>query len=244
MGVLLAEPLLLRLAAPSRTSCSGQFKAQCGVVAAPVIVRFAAPALLSVLSPTMEKLSPKLQLNSWQPRLSLLAALVLGIAGATVPAANGNAWCMADAPPAAATEDGYVVADAVRKKYGRYPPWCRMNVDQVPLPFVNDMDLTYDMTGSTRVVINQLGPALSKRQATGQVCFRPCLPPISGCTGPQAEQRYKQYLQAQPAPCIIFRGKGNITDLERNAYPEGLVVLWQDKAWVDTGPSPWSGQRM
>ena len=21
--------------------------------------------------------------------------------------------------------------------------------------------------------------------------------------------------------------------MEKNAYPEGLVVLWQDKAWVD-----------
>ena len=44
----------------------------------------------------------------------------------------------------------------------------RANVDQVPLPFVNDMDSTYDEVGAKRVSINQLGPALSKRQATGQ----------------------------------------------------------------------------
>ena len=37
----------------------------------------------------------------------------------------------------------------------------------------------------------------------------------------------------QPAPCIIFRGKDHISQAESNAYPAGLVVLWQDKAWVD-----------
>jgi hypothetical protein len=37
----------------------------------------------------------------------------------------------------------------------------------------------------------------------------------------------------QPPPTLLFRGKGNISQAERDAYPEGLVVLWQDKAWVD-----------
>ena len=37
----------------------------------------------------------------------------------------------------------------------------------------------------------------------------------------------------QPAPCIVFRGKGCPTQQEADAYPDGLVVLWQDKAWVD-----------
>ena len=46
-------------------------------------------------------------------------------------------------------------------KYGRYLPWNRGNVDQVPLPFVNDMDITYKMKGAKRVAINQLGPALT-----------------------------------------------------------------------------------
>ena len=127
----------------------------------------------------------------------------------------------------------YRVAPAIRTKYGRYPPWCRLNVDQVPLPFVNDMDQTYEERGAKRVVINQLGPALSKRQATGQICFRPAVPPPVGCTTSQARALYDKYLMEQPAPCIIFRGKGNISDFERGAYPEGLIVLWQDKAWVD-----------
>ena len=73
-------------------------------------------------------------------------------------------------------EPKYMVSAAIRKKYGRYPPWCRLNVDQVPLPFVNDMDITYEQKGAKRAVINQLGPALSQRQCTGQLCFRPAVP--------------------------------------------------------------------
>ena len=138
---------------------------------------------------------------------------------------------MPTAPP------GYIVSDVIRKKYGRYPPWCRLNVDQVPLPFVNDMDVTY--VRRTRsptcftVLINQLGPSLSKRQATGQLVFRPMVPPPAGCTSSEARQLYNKYLQAQPAPCIIFRGQGNISQDEIDAYPDGLVVLFQPKAWVD-----------
>ena len=36
------------------------------------------------------------------------------------------------------------VPDHMRRKYGRYLPWQRLNVDQVPLPFVNDMEVTYE----------------------------------------------------------------------------------------------------
>ena len=32
--------------------------------------------------------------------------------------------------------------DALRAKYGKYLPHQRSNVDQVPLPFVNDMETT------------------------------------------------------------------------------------------------------
>ena len=63
--------------------------------------------------------------------------------------------------------------DALRAKYGKYLPHQRSNVDQVPLPFVNDMETTYEEVGAKRVCINQQGPTLGKRQATGQVCFRP-----------------------------------------------------------------------
>ena len=60
---------------------------------------------------------------------------------------------------------------AKRRKCGRFLPHQRANVDQVPLPFVNDMEETLDEKGADRVTINQNGPALGKRQATGQVCF-------------------------------------------------------------------------
>ena len=122
---------------------------------------------------------------------------------------------------------------AERHKFGRFLPWQRSNVDQVPLPFVNDMDTTYEMTGAKRVAINQLGPSLSKRQATGQVAFRPEPPPPPPKADAEAVKKYKDNLMEQPPPTIIFRGKGNIKQEERDAYPEGLVVLWQDKAWVD-----------
>ena len=40
------------------------------------------------------------------------------------------------------------------------------------------MEATYEEKGAKRVSINQLGPALSKRQATGQECLRPEIPPM------------------------------------------------------------------
>jgi hypothetical protein len=123
-------------------------------------------------------------------------------------------------------------AYATRRKFGKYLPWQRLNVDQVPLPFVNDMDSTYEEKGAKRVAINQGGPSLSKRQATGQVCFRGELPPPPEGDA-EALKRYKEHLQEQPAPCILFRGQGNISQEEKDAYPDGLVVLWQEKAWVD-----------
>ena len=167
---------------------------------------------------------------AWPPVLTLL-----GFAGLTAALAQEHPpiHCAPAAPADADQPSGYVVDPAMRKKYGRYLPWQRLNVDQVPLPFVNDMETTYEERGALRVTINQGGPSLGKRQATGQVCFRPMVPPPTGCTDAEARQLYHEHLQAQPAPCIIFRGQGNITDFEREGYPEGLVVLWQAKAWVD-----------
>ena len=112
-------------------------------------------------------------------------------------------------------------------KWGRYLPMFRLNVDQVPLPFVNDMDYTYDMKGAKRVSINQLGPSLSKRQCTAQVCFRPVAPPPPPSTADDAAKaRYKEHSLAQPLPCLVFRGTGKqISQLEQDAYPDELVVL-------------------
>ena len=89
--------------------------------------------------------------------------------------AGGAAPDPPTAPAAAAT----ATVPAERRKYGRYLPWQRANVAQVPLPFVNDMDTctTYEMTGANRVAINLLGPAMSKWQATGHTCIRAEVPP-------------------------------------------------------------------
>eukprot|EP00966_Prymnesium_polylepis_P043571 1010337-Prymnesium_polylepis.1 len=38
----------------------------------------------------------------------------------------------------------------------------------------------------------------------------------------------------QPPPCLLFRGTGQkISQRELDAYPPELIVLWQQKAWVD-----------
>ena len=49
---------------------------------------------------------------------------------------------------------------ALRRKYGKYLPHQRANVDQVPLPFVNDLDSTYDMVGAKRVSLRSLLDAM------------------------------------------------------------------------------------
>ena len=57
-------------------------------------------------------------------------------------------------------------AAAVRRKYGKYLPHQRANVDQVPLPFVNDMESTYEQVGEKPTIAG---------------C---CLSPLpEGCTG-------------------------------------------------------------
>ena len=51
---------------------------------------------------------------------------------------------------------------AFRRKWGKYLPHQRANVDQVPLPFVNGLKETYEEVGAKRVAINGNGPALAK----------------------------------------------------------------------------------
>jgi len=122
-----------------------------------------------------------------------------------------------------------------RGRWGAYLPHQRGNVDQVPLPFICDMDYTLEEKGAQRVAINQLGPSLSKRQATAQVCLRPePPPPPPPDASPAVKKKYKENLMEQPPPCLIFRGTGaRISQEELDAYPPELVVLWQPKAWVD-----------
>ena len=57
---------------------------------------------------------------------------------------------------------------ALHPIWGLYLPYFRLNVDQVPIPFINGAEATYDEVGATRlhysVQINGLQSGLSKRQ--------------------------------------------------------------------------------
>jgi hypothetical protein len=101
--------------------------------------------------------------------------------------------------------------------WGQYPPKFRYNVDQIPLPFINDQKTTWARRGDKTVWIRQAGSgAFSKRQATIQLCCSPV-------DGPQ------------PRVALIFRGKGvRISIEERAAYHPDVDVYFQPKAWADT----------
>ena len=102
----------------------------------------------------------------------------------------------------------------VDRKYGRWLPQNRYNVDQVPLPFVVDQEKTYDLKGAAQVWVAQPASGLDKRQATLQLCIRA-----------EGTQNVK--------PAIIFRGKGNITQQEKDQYDKDVDVFFQPNAWMD-----------
>ena len=84
---------------------------------------------------------------------------------------------------------------------------------QGPCPFIIGQDSTYDIKGSSSIWISQPGNGLDKTQCTLQLCISPdgeCIP-----------------------PAVIFRGKGNISEKERNAYDKRMHVYWQQNAWMD-----------
>ena len=98
----------------------------------------------------------------------------------------------------------------VDNTHGRWSPKNRLNVDQVPLPFVVDQDKTYEIAGSNQVWISQPGSGLDKRQATLQLCIRA-----------EGQQTVKL--------AIIFRGKGNISTEERDNYDNDANDEWYMK---------------
>ena len=65
------------------------------------------------------------------------------------------------------------------KKWRRFRPNCRFDVDQVPLPFVVDRKTTYEVVVSKaqkkdhKVWASQPRSGLDKRQCSLQVCFSP-----------------------------------------------------------------------
>lgn len=101
------------------------------------------------------------------------------------------------------------------RKYGRWMPKQRFNVDQVPLPFVVEQDRTYELSGSKQVWVSQPGSGLDKRQATLQLCIRA-----------EGRQTVK--------PAIVFRDKGNVSTQEREKYDKDIDVYFQPCAWMDS----------
>ena len=76
--------------------------------------------------------------------------------------------------------------DKYDDKWGRFLPNQRFNVDQSPLPFVMQMNRTYEHFDedqrTTKVWIAQPGAGLEKRQCTLQICLRAGEPPQMGKT--------------------------------------------------------------
>ena len=99
-------------------------------------------------------------------------------------------------------------SSTIDPKYGRWSPRNRYNVDQVPLPFVNEQDKTYEKLGETQVWVSQLSAGLDKRQATLQLCIR--------ATGVQNVK-----------PALVFSGKGNVSNKEKEKYDKRVDLYFQ-----------------
>jgi hypothetical protein len=104
-------------------------------------------------------------------------------------------------------------------KYGRFPPECRFNVDQVPLAFDMGSGITWDEVGTKRCWIKMHLKGLEKRFCTLQMCI---------CMDKTKPQPIKL--------AVVFRSgsKGTrIKKSEKDQYDKRVVVLWQKKAWMD-----------
>ncbi|KAK3243212.1 hypothetical protein CYMTET_47121 [Cymbomonas tetramitiformis] len=117
-----------------------------------------------------------------------------------------------------------LVSSAPRRhrSQGRFLFKNRLNVDQVPLPFVvGDYEHTIEEKGAQNVWIRQPGSGLEKRQANLQIAIR---------AGKDAEGNNL----SQPPIAILFRGTGKrIPESERAAYHPDVHVYFQKCAWVD-----------
>ena len=104
-------------------------------------------------------------------------------------------------------------SSTVDLKYGRWMPKNRYNVDQVPPPFVNEQDKTYDRLGAKQVWVSQPSSGLDKRQSTLQLCIRA-----------DREQNVK--------PALIFGGKGRVATEDKEKY-DRVDMYFQQNAWMD-----------
>ena len=107
------------------------------------------------------------------------------------------------------------------KKWGRFTPEKRLNVDQALLCQLQMNEREYmklkfqRSKGEIIVCVSQPGSGLDKRQCTLQVAFGSVTKDVK--------------------IAIIFRGTGkkNSKD-ETEAYHESVDIYWQKNAWADT----------
>ena len=81
----------------------------------------------------------------------------------------------------------------------------KINIDQVPLPFVNE---PYNMLDAKPLRVPQPSPGLDKQQATLQLCTRA-----------DGEQKVK--------PPLIFREKGHVGTEEKEKYDKRVDMYFQ-----------------
>jgi len=106
--------------------------------------------------------------------------------------------------------------------WGRWLPWNRLSIDQVPCNLREGAGHTYEDTGAARVWIAGSKADDGKRFCTLQVIAR-------GWNGSADEPR-----RGQPKIGVIFRGQGMRISAEENAawHPD-VDVRFQPKAWAD-----------
>lgn len=108
------------------------------------------------------------------------------------------------------------VGEFFDQTFGRFLLKARVNVDQVPFPFIVEQTKTLETTGAKAVHIKEaLSGSLSKRQATLQVAFSPDK-------------------NVQPRLAIIFRGTGQrISQVEKASWDPRVDTYFNLKAWAD-----------
>ena len=98
-------------------------------------------------------------------------------------------------------EAAAVAADASGDAtYGSHLPYCRANVDHVPLAFTNDQLPIY--------AVNAGKEKWTKRQYTLQACFRPAEPPRPADEA--KDEVWDLGPHQNPCPALIFCGRGKV----------------------------------
>jgi hypothetical protein len=100
--------------------------------------------------------------------------------------------------------------------HGWYHEDDRYNTDETPLPFCKQRRITSTWCAPDDVhpTVQAASSGLQKGQATIKITI-----------GKEAN--------SSPPPLLIFRGKGQISNAEKAAYPTNVFITYQAKAWYD-----------